>query len=84
MTEAGVGPQQHEEVRVAGDGHPEVRLGASGPALGERVAVAADDAVADRRVGDLKAGAEDDRVDAVLDAARVEDSVGGDLGGSRR
>ena len=80
VAEAGVRPEQEEEVREAGDRRAAVGLRAAVPVLGQRAALAAADPLGDRHVGDVEAGAEDDRVDLALGAVGADDRALADLG----
>ncbi len=71
------GPSRKNRFGKARHRHAEMRLRAALPGLGEGAAVWSVNAVADRRVGDLEPGAEDDRVGAVHDAVGVADPVRG-------
>ena len=75
MTEPGVGADDHEQVREAGHGRPQVGRHRAVPGLLERAAVGAADQLRERRVGDVEAGAEDDRVDLALGSVGGRDRV---------
>ena len=79
VAEAGVRPEQQEQVREAGEGGAAEGLRAAARVLGDRDALAVADAVGDRQVGDVEAGAEDDRVDLELLAGGGDDRVRPDL-----
>ena len=66
MAEAGVGAEQEEEIREAGDGGSEIGARARAPHLLEADAAAPAQQLRRRDVGDVEAGAEDDRVDLAL------------------
>ena len=80
VTKAGIGAQQHEQVGKPGDAHPQVRLGTALPAVGQQLSLTAAHPVAERHVGDMEAGAEDDRVDLVPLPVGIDDGVRGHLG----
>src|SRR5690606_27585203 len=80
VPEAGVGPQQEEQVGEAGHGDAQVGLHAFAPGVLELAAVAADDVEVVEGVGDVEAGAEDDGVDFAFFAVLGDDRVLGDLG----
>ena len=73
VPEPGVRAEQEEQVREAGDGRAEVRARAAVPDVVEQHAAAAAHALGGRDVGDVEAGAEDDRVDRPLDAVGADD-----------
>ena len=75
VPEPGVGPEQQEQVREAGDGRAEVGARAALPHLVERPPAAPAHPVADRQVGGVEAGAEDDRVDLALLAVAGHDGA---------
>ena len=68
-----VRPEQHEQVREAGDRGPEVGLRAALPDLVERQAFAPSDPGRDRHVGDVEAGPAYDRGQRAASAPGLDD-----------
>ena len=66
MAEAGVGPEEEEEVGKAGNGDAEVGFSTLAPAVLELAPLSADDGEVVVGIGDVEAGAVDDGVDLVL------------------
>jgi hypothetical protein len=64
-----------EAVRIAGDRRAEIGGRVSGPTAGHRHAVGVVDAVGEWQAGRVESGAEDDRVDRMLDARAVDDAA---------